>query len=59
MRAPSLIRAEVYDSENRLLKEFSVGSVKKVRGRWELKDMEIRNEQTDSLTRLEFDLDEK
>ena len=53
-----LIRAEAYDSENRLLKEFSVGSVKKVRGRWELKDMEIRNEQTDSLTRLEFDLDE-
>jgi outer membrane lipoprotein-sorting protein len=54
-----LIFAEVYDSENRLLKEFSVGSVKKVRGRWELKDMEIRNEQTDSLTRLVFDLDEK
>jgi Outer membrane lipoprotein-sorting protein len=54
-----LIRAEAYDSENRLLKEFSPGGVKKVRGRWELKDMEIRNEQTDSLTRLEFDLDEK
>jgi Outer membrane lipoprotein-sorting protein len=54
-----LIFAKVYDSENRLLKEFSVGSVKKVRGRWELKDMEIRNEQTDSLTRLVFDLDEK
>jgi len=54
-----LIRAEAYDSENRLLKEFSPGGVKKVKGRWELKDMEIRNEQTDSLTRLEFDLDEK
>jgi hypothetical protein len=54
-----LIFAKVYDSENRLLKEFSVGSVKKVRGHWELKDMQIRNEQTDSLTRLVFDLDEK
>ena len=28
-----LILAEVYDSENRLLKEFSPGSVKRVRGR--------------------------
>ncbi|MEO8429092.1 MAG: outer membrane lipoprotein-sorting protein [Verrucomicrobiota bacterium] len=53
-----LILAEVYDSESRLLKEFSVGSVKKVKGHWELKDMQIRNEQTDSLTRLEFDLEE-
>jgi len=53
-----LILAEVYDSENRLLKAFSVGSVKKIKGRWELKDMEIRNEQTDSLTRLEFDLED-
>ncbi|MBI3416924.1 MAG: outer membrane lipoprotein-sorting protein [Verrucomicrobia bacterium] len=53
------LRAEAYDYENKLLKEFAVGSVKKVKGRWELRDIEIRNEQTDSRTRLEFDLETK
>jgi negative regulator of sigma E activity len=51
-----LLRAEAYDQNQRLLKEFSVGSFKKVKDRWELQDMEIRNVQTDSRTRLEFDL---
>ena len=53
------LRAEAYDHENKLLKEFAVGSVKKVKGHWELRDIEIRNEQTDSRTRLEFDLETK
>jgi hypothetical protein len=51
-----LIRAEAFDQDNKLLKEFSVGSFKKVKGKWELQDMEIRNERTDSRTRLEFNL---
>jgi hypothetical protein len=52
-----LLRAEAYDARGRLLKEFSVRSFKKVDGRWQLKEMEIRNEQTDSRTTLTFDLD--
>lgn len=54
-----LIRAEAYDQDNRLLKEFSVRAFKKVEGRWQLKEMEIRNEKTDTRTRLEFDLELK
>jgi hypothetical protein len=53
-----LLRAEAYDASNKLVKEFSVGSFKKIKGRWELQDIEIRNVRTDSRTRLEFDLDE-
>jgi len=52
-----LLRAEAYDRDSRLLKEFSIGSFKKVEGRWQLKSMEIRNEKTDARTRLEFDLE--
>ncbi len=51
-----LIRAEAYDARNRMVKEFSIGSVKKVGGYWQLKSMEIRNARTDARTRLEFDL---
>lgn len=51
-----LLRAEAYDPAGRLLKEFSVGSFKKINGQWHLRDMEIRNEQTSSRTRLELDL---
>ncbi len=54
-----LVRAEAYDQDQRLLKEFSVRAFKKVEGRWQLKEMEIRNERTDTRTRLEFDLELK
>jgi hypothetical protein len=52
-----LVRAEGYDLQNKLLKEFSIRSLKKVDGRWQLKKMEITNEQTDSRTVIEYDLD--
>lgn len=52
-----LLRAEAFGPDGGLLKEFSIGSFKKVAGSWQLKHMEIRNEQTDSRTRLEFDLE--
>ena len=45
--------AEAYDSKNKLLKEFSVRAVKNGR----IKALEIRNDQTDSKTILEFDLE--
>lgn len=52
-----LLRAEAYDANRRLLKEFNIGSFKKIDGRWQLKSMEIRDELTDERSRLEFDLE--
>jgi hypothetical protein len=54
-----IVQAEGYDAKGRLLKEFEPKSFKKVNGQWELQEMEIRNVQTDSRTRLEFDLKKK
>jgi Outer membrane lipoprotein-sorting protein len=54
-----IVQAEAYDSKNKLLKEFAPKSFKKVNGRWELQEMEIRNVQTGSRTRLEFDLEKE
>jgi hypothetical protein len=51
-----IVQAEAYDLNNKLLKEFAPKSFKKVNGQWELQEMEIRNVQTGSRTRLEFDL---
>ena len=49
-----IVQAEAYDFKNKLLKEFAPKSFKKVNGQWELHEMEIRNVQTGSRTRLEF-----
>jgi hypothetical protein len=54
-----IVHADAYDAQGRLLKEFDPKSFKKVNGQWELQDMEIRNVQTGSRTRLEFDLKSK
>ncbi len=51
-----IVQAEAYDFKNKLLKEFEPKSFKKVAGQWQLQEMEIRNVQTGSRTRLEFDL---
>ncbi|MGD1088724.1 MAG: outer membrane lipoprotein-sorting protein [Verrucomicrobiota bacterium] len=51
-----IIHAEAYDTKSKLLKEFDPKSFKKVNGQWELQEMEIRNDQTGSRTRLEFDV---
>ena len=51
-----ILAAEAYDAAGKLLKEFEPKSFKKVNGQWELQEMEIRNVQTGSRTRLEFDL---
>jgi hypothetical protein len=52
----ALIQAESYDARGKLLKEFRPTAVQKVNGRHELKEMEIENIRTGSVTRLEFDL---
>lgn len=46
--------AEAYDRNGRLMKEFSIKSFKKVEGRWELEEMEIRDVIRRCRTRLEF-----
>src|SRR5947207_4539217 len=53
------ILAEAYGPDNKLMKAFEIGSVTKVNGRWELKNMEMRNARTDSLTVLEFKYEQK
>ncbi len=48
-----IVRAEAYRENQQLIKEFSLRSIKK----GQLKEIQLRNTQTDSVTRLEFDLD--
>ena len=54
-----LIRAQAYSADGNLLKEFEIKNIKRVEGRWQLKAVGIRNEQADTNTRLEFDLELK
>jgi hypothetical protein len=54
-----IVQAEAYDAKGNLLKEFYPKSFKKVNGQWELQEMEIRNDQTGSRTRLEFNLKQR
>jgi Outer membrane lipoprotein-sorting protein len=51
-----ILEAEAYDTKGELLKVFEPKSFKKVNGQWQLQEMEIRNVQTGSRTRLEFDV---
>jgi hypothetical protein len=53
----NLIMAQGYDADNRLLKEFSIRSIRRNEGKAQLREIEMRNDQTDSRTRLEFNLD--
>jgi len=52
-----LIYAEAYDLQNKRYKVFSLKGFKKVNGRWQVKDMELRNDKADSRTRLEFNFE--
>jgi len=54
-----LIRAQAYTDDGNLQKEFEIKDIKRVEGRWELKEVGIRNEQADTNTRLQFDLEVK
>lgn len=53
----NLIMAEAYDSKNQKLKEFSIRKISRTEGKAQLKEIEMRNDQTDSRTRLEFSFD--
>ena len=52
-----IVCAEAYDTRGKLLKEFEPKRFQKVNGQWRLKEMEIRNEQTDTRTSLIFDVE--
>jgi hypothetical protein len=51
-----ILQAEAYDAAGKLLKVFEPKSYGKVNGQWQLHEIQIRNVQTGSRTRLEFDL---
>lgn len=51
-----IVRAEAYDSDNKLFKDCEPKGFKKIKGRWELREMRIRNLKTGSQTIMEFDL---
>jgi len=53
-----IVHAEAYDMRDKLLKEFDPKKVEKVNGVWQLEEMEIRNRQTGSRTRIDFNLAE-
>lgn len=48
------LKAEAFDPSGKRVKEFSIKSLKKVEGRWELQEMEMRDLGKKSRTRLEF-----
>ena len=50
----ALIRAEAYDSQKKLYKIFSLKGFAKIHGQWQVREMEIRNDRTDSRTQLEL-----
>jgi hypothetical protein len=50
------LQAEAYGTDGKLLKEFELGSVAKVNGRYEVKDLKMFNRKTGSRTYLDFDL---
>ncbi|KAF0170013.1 MAG: Uncharacterized protein FD161_4844 [Limisphaerales bacterium] len=52
-----IVAAEAYDTRGKLMKTFQPKTFKKVNGQWQLKEMEIINEQTDSKTSLVFDVE--
>lgn len=51
-----IVHAEAYDIHDKLLKEFDPKKVEKVNGTWQLEEMEIRNRQTGSRTKIDFNL---
>jgi hypothetical protein len=52
-----IVHAEAFDARDKLLKEFDPKKVEKINGVWQLEEMEIRNRQTGTRTRIDFNLD--
>lgn len=56
IESDGIVLAEAYDSQDKLLKEFAPKEIKKIQGEWQLEEMEIRNVQAGSRTRVVFNL---
>jgi len=56
IESDGIVLAEAYDSQDKLLKEFAPKEIKKIQGEWQLEEMEIRNLQAGSRTRVVFNL---
>jgi len=52
-----VVHADAYDSNDKLLKEFDPKRVQKINGAWQLEEMEIRNRQAGTRTKIEFNLE--
>jgi hypothetical protein len=55
MESNEPLRAEAYDAKGDRIKRFELGSVDKVHGHYEVKDIKMFNEQSHSRTELKFD----
>ena len=53
------ILAEAYDANDKLLKQFSIKSVEKVKSQYQLQEMQISNPRTESRTRIEYDFEKR
>ena len=57
LEAPhGILHADAFDSRGDLVKRFDPTEFEKVKGEYQLQEMEIRNRKTGSRTRIEFDL---
>jgi Outer membrane lipoprotein-sorting protein len=54
-----LVHADAYDARGKLLKQFDPRKLEKIHGVQELEEMEIRNRQTGSRTKVEFNLEQR
>lgn len=52
----SIMNADAFDADGRLLKQFAATDFKKINGQWELHEIEMLNVQTGGLTRIRLDL---
>ena len=57
VESDGLLRAEAYDAKNEPFKIFEVGSFKKLRGKWQLQEIKIRNPKAKTRTELRFNLE--
>jgi hypothetical protein len=51
------LQASAYGADKKIIKDFEIGSIEKVNGRYQVKDLKMFNRRTHSRTELEFDLD--
>ena len=54
-----ILRADAFGPDGKLLKEFRLGEMRKIDGRWQLESMKMRNRRTDTDSELRFDLPRK